>query len=1016
MSSPEINVERKGKAFKVLKRPTGSGEKLKVKREALVMLMLFNIALIMFILPSMGKHLDTDFKAIKSSMFIDKRKGGAMRESLVYSKEGQGSSPEREYTEHWENDPFYEYDELIHNRTDLFEVCSKPPEVRVSSASSYDWIVIGNETRVNEDITLMGSLVVGTGGNLTLINVTLYAYPRNGGRVQIIVRRDGRLNILNGSVITMHKDARGRFVFYVESGGILKMYRSELHRCGSRYHKEPGLVLYSDNVEINGCVISHNYYGIFCNQSSIIIRDCTIYKNEIGIGCCMSSSLITNCDIYGNYVGISCLYSNGTIVGCEIHDNDDGIWCRYSNITISFCRISNNWCGIAGTGALISNCTITENRWGLNVGAHCEVSYNIIRFNLYGIITSGLGPELHIIYNDIYDNYKMAIYSGAKINATYNYFGGVPNQDGDSIHNAIYEPYYTMPLEPVTPPFPFAPIVITEDCSWEGKITLTGPLVVRRGARLHINNANIDAGRFTIGVKKDAELYITDSEIYQLRRMWILSFASITSSMISSGSISFFDVEDAVVSDCVLIGCGIASYSSGVNISYCTFEGCGIGIRYRPSPIISNCVIRGVAHGSAISISCGWGGPSPYVTIINCNIIDNHGFYGIAALGAKVIMRGCIIAHSGGDAIHFRYCDVIMERCRIMNHYDGVYCRGSDVIMHKCTICGTGGWGRNCHGLYAERGSHIEARYCNFFHNWHSVYAADDSVVDAAYNYWGDPNGPKYTDERNPDMRDEVYGNVIYEPWLTEPVLDTAPPYLGIEAVYVRHYIKGRGEVLIELEVSDVMYVGGKKEWYSFVRIVTDNLYGAPALRDIELYVDGELYSHYNVSSKHFMWPRWPLKWRIYEHDYEDGTEHIVEIVLRDKIGVEARKELHFIIDNSPPSLVKLHVSRTYIRKGGIIEVRQSSYDEHSQIRMVKLFVNETLLCLWTQENETVPFLWNTSDLSEGHYELKLTAINRAWLESSTSLLIGIDMSPPIISSINYPCLLYTSPSPRDRG
>jgi len=275
--------------------------------------------------------------------------------------------------------------------------------------------------------------------------------------------------------------------------------------------------------------------------------------------------------------------------------------------------------------------------------------------------------------------------------------------------------------------------------------------------------------------------------------------------------------------------------------------------------------------------------------------------------------------------------------------------------------------------------------------------------VDAAYNYWGDPNGPKYTSERNLDMRDEVYGNVIYEPWLTEPVLDTAPPYLGIETVYVRHYIKGRGEVLIELEVSDVMYVGGKKEWYSFVRIVTDNLYGAPALRDIELYVDGELYSHYNVSSKHFMWPRWPLKWRIYEHDYEDGTEHIVEIVLRDKIGVEARKELHFIIDNSPPSLVKLHVSRTYIRKGGIIEVRQSSYDEHSQIRMVKLFVNETLLCLWTQENETVPFLWNTSDLSEGHYELKLTAINRAWLESSTSLLIGIDMSPPIISSINYP-------------
>lgn len=45
--------------------------------------------------------------------------------------------------------------------------------------------------------------------------------------------------------------------------------------------------------------------------------------------------------------------------------------------------------------------------------------------------------------------------------------------------------------------------------------------------------------------------------------------------------------------------------------------------------------------------------------------------------------------------------------------------------------------------------------------------------VDARYNFWGHPSGPGGI---GPGSGDAVYGNVLYEPWLTEPTCSPPPP------------------------------------------------------------------------------------------------------------------------------------------------------------------------------------------------------------------------------------------------
>ena len=219
----------------------------------------------------------------------------------------------------------------------------EPPEPKPLSPSPGDWVVSGTEVRENQVIVLTGNLIVESGGNLTLINCTLYMDCAYDGEWQIRVESRGIMNVLEGSVITAHNPDY-EFLFYVY--GCLVMRDSELHECGYDWN-HPGLCIETDKgVIIEGCRISQNMDGIHCYDSSdITISNCEISQNDCGI-CCYDSSGIT-------------------IRGCKINQNGRGIFCSFSSdITIMDCRISqNNLIGIGCWSSLsitITGCTFTH--------------------------------------------------------------------------------------------------------------------------------------------------------------------------------------------------------------------------------------------------------------------------------------------------------------------------------------------------------------------------------------------------------------------------------------------------------------------------------------------------------------------------------------------------------------------------------------------------------------------------------------------------------------------------------
>ena len=290
------------------------------------------------------------------------------------------------------------------------------PEPKPLTPGPNDWVVTDHEVHEDEIIILTGNLIVQAGGELTLINCTLYINCTYNGEWQIRIEDGGTMNVLDGSNITAYREeAPGyRFLFYVY--GKLTVRDSFLSECGYDYN-HPGLWLQTDegallenttitnflcvycyeafNVTITNCTISQSYSpldwpytGIACrNSSNMTITNCEIRQNGVGIYCWRSSNItITNCVISeSNEPGIYCGCSSDiTITCCEIKEGPDGIWIddESSDITIRSCEIEHNcYRGIYiedSSNIAILSCTISRNR---EEGIYCYYSSSITIMN-----------------------------------------------------------------------------------------------------------------------------------------------------------------------------------------------------------------------------------------------------------------------------------------------------------------------------------------------------------------------------------------------------------------------------------------------------------------------------------------------------------------------------------------------------------------------------------------------------------------------------------------------------------
>ena len=617
---------------------------------------------------------------------------------------------------------------------------TEPPEPKPLSPSPGDWVVSSTEVREDEVIILTGNLIVESGGNLTLINCTLYMNCTYDGEWQIRVESGGIMNVLEGSNITAY-NPDCRFLFYVY--GRLIMRGSELHECG-----RPGLRLQTDEgVVIENCKISNCHHGVYCyNSSNITVANCTIsWNNYEGICCsCSSGVVVSGCNISQNWNGISCWCSSGiTISGCNISQNGNAaVHCEYSsNITIIDCEVVGGEDGIGfwdSSSVIIGGCKVSYIEWS---GIYCSHSLNVT-ITSCEVSRSGngicCGDSLSIVITgcNISQNEYLGIYCDCSSNVTIS--GCTLIRDG-----VILDGYQLSH---------FASHVI-ENNTVNGKplyyiVNITGP-------------------------------YDVPSDVGQ---------AIIVNSMhvrLTNANLSYTDVGLEII------------YSSNITISSCGINRdlCGIYCYHSSNATIISCDIsqnddNGILclNSSNITImNCRinqnfyWGiGCDSGVTIISCEISQNYwdGIYCLSS--SNITITNCRINYNGvGIVCHYTYVGIMITDCDISrNRMYGVFCKNSSgVAVHYCNI-----YGNERHGLY------IRGEY----------------VVNASYNWWGSPDGPEYKHEGDPEDPEEVYSYygpeyLIYEPWLTEPiVIDTIPPSVEILSPESGSYVKGTTTISVD--------------------------------------------------------------------------------------------------------------------------------------------------------------------------------------------------------------------------
>jgi parallel beta-helix repeat protein len=215
-----------------------------------------------------------------------------------------------------------------------------------------DW-VITNETLVeNETIILNGNLIVESGGNLTLKNVTLKMNCAENGTYHIEVQDGGSMYILEGSNITSNTpDGIHRFEFWVWEGANFEMRDSELHECGYYIdywiYETKGLYIEANGSRIANSSFSENYVGLIVNNSgSSEVTDSIFCENAMGISLSSTgSNYIFDTYFHNNSMGIDSWFSDRDVIsGCKFTDNWAGTYLLgFTNGTLTDNVFSNNF-------------------------------------------------------------------------------------------------------------------------------------------------------------------------------------------------------------------------------------------------------------------------------------------------------------------------------------------------------------------------------------------------------------------------------------------------------------------------------------------------------------------------------------------------------------------------------------------------------------------------------------------------------------------------------------------------
>ena len=256
------------------------------------------------------------------------------------------------------------------------------------ASSLADVVISGQETWQNQVVVIEGNLIIEPGGNLTLVNTTLYMKCNSSGEYQIRVRGGGSLVVASASNLTAW-DPANPFLFVVEPNASLVMCDSELHCCG--YSEDyPGLLVRTDDAYFENCIFTRNFHALSVVGGSAFLEGCAMSENYRGLYCEGDSSVVvSSCSLVNNWwEGVRAWDSSVSLVGCDISLNgDDGIRCDGCTLYMVDCTVrENHGDGLdlmaSGPAEIRSSAICNNTGWGVccdlsNASLYdCEVAWN----------------------------------------------------------------------------------------------------------------------------------------------------------------------------------------------------------------------------------------------------------------------------------------------------------------------------------------------------------------------------------------------------------------------------------------------------------------------------------------------------------------------------------------------------------------------------------------------------------------------------------------------------------------
>jgi hypothetical protein len=175
-------------------------------------------------------------------------------------------------------------------------------------------------------------------------------------------------------------------------------------------------------------------------------------------------------------------------------------------------------------------------------------------------------------------------------------------------------------------------------------------------------------------------------------------------------------------------------------------------------------IIQNYISQNEVGIGCY----ANFSSLISNNWVTQNNVGVSLDLSSPVMINNAIIANSS-YGLALTYSGPLITGCGISNNLaDGVYGFHASPIMDSCIISNNGGHGLFFTIAYYE---YPEIHYSNITNNaGYGIMNNTSFVVDAEYNWWGDPAGPYHPTFNPGGLGDTVSDNVNFDPWLYYPL------------------------------------------------------------------------------------------------------------------------------------------------------------------------------------------------------------------------------------------------------